>query len=182
MEAQQQRVKQFMELFGQECPDKPNVLDETTAKLRATLILEEALETITKGLGLELILTGKEEVDEVFTVNEENIGNIEFRFEKVKEVDLVELADGISDISVVTYGTAVAAGIDMETIDREVSDSNMSKVWKEEDFAEGRRLYPTANVEKYYGSLYCLKREDGKVIKSPSYKPAQIAALIKAQQ
>ena len=181
MEAQQQRVKQFMELFGQECPDKPNVLDETTAKLRATLILEEALETITKGLGLEVIFAQKNGIDEVF-VNEENLLNIEFSFEKLKEVDLVELADGISDISVVTYGTAVAAGIDMETIDREVSDSNMSKVWKEEDFAEGRRLYPTANVEKYYGSLYCLKREDGKVIKSPSYKPAQIAALIKAQQ
>jgi predicted HAD superfamily Cof-like phosphohydrolase len=181
MEAQQQRVKQFMELFGQECPDKPNVLDETTAKLRATLILEEALETITKGLGLEVIFAQKNGIDEVF-VNEENLLNIEFSFEKLKEVDLVELADGISDISIVTYGTAVAAGIDMETIDREVSDSNMSKLWKEEDFEEGKQLYPTANVEKYYGSLYCLKREDGKVIKSPSYKPAQIAPLIKAQQ
>ena len=72
--------------------------------------------------------------------------------------DLVEVADAITDILVVTLGTAVAFGIDIEPCWNEVHRSNMSK------FIDGH------------------KREDGKWIKGPSYSPANLAPIIKAQQ
>ena len=54
MTKEQERVKNWMVKFGQDAPDKPTEIDEKTAKLRAALILEEALETIIKGLGLSI--------------------------------------------------------------------------------------------------------------------------------
>lgn len=73
--------------------------------------------------------------------------------------DLTLAADAIADILYVTYGTAVALGIDIEPIFAEVHRSNMSKLH------EG----------------VVLKRSDGKVIKSPNYSPADIMPLIGLQ-
>ena len=50
----QVRVALFMDLAKQDCPLKPTEPTEKVAKLRATLILEEALETI-KALGFDVI-------------------------------------------------------------------------------------------------------------------------------
>ena len=43
------------------------------------------------------------------------------------EVNIVEVADALADLLYVVYGTAVAAGIDIESIFREVHHSNMTK-------------------------------------------------------
>jgi len=59
--------------------------------------------------------------------------------------DLVEVADAIADLLVVTIGCAVACGIDIQPVWDEVHRSNMSK------FIDG------------------YKREDGKWVKGPSY-------------
>lgn len=186
MEQQQQRVKEFMQFFGQSCPDKPVQLDEATAKLRANLILEEVFETITKGLGLKITISsggfGENDWTHVAEIDESNLKSMEISYIKAKEVNLVELADGISDISVVSYGTALAAGIDMEPVDKEVSRSNMSKAWAVNDLEEAKAKYPTAKVEKYSETLYRLVREDGKIIKSPSYSPANLDVVIEAQK
>ena len=178
MELQQSRVKEFMQFFGQDCPEKPVQLDEATAKLRANLILEEVFETICDGLGLMVCITDGENGAVVV----KDPKKVHFIYQKQKEVDLVELADGISDISVVSYGTALAAGIDMESIDKEVFVSNMSKAWTANDLREAKDKYPTAKVEKYSETLYRLVREDGKIIKSPSYSPANLEAIIEAQK
>lgn len=70
--------------------------------------------------------------------------------------DIVEIADGCADLMVVTIGTAIACGIDLDPIFQEVHRSNMSK------FIDGHR------------------REDGKWIKGPAYSPPNIKAeLIK---
>jgi predicted HAD superfamily Cof-like phosphohydrolase len=71
--------------------------------------------------------------------------------------NMVEVADAIADILYVTYGTAAACGIDMEPIWNEVQRSNMTKL------VDGHR------------------REDGKWMKGPSYSPAELAPLVKAQ-
>ena len=178
----QEQVKDFMRFFGQGCPDKPIQIDEATAKLRAKLILEEAFETITKGLGLRISISNN---DDFVLIDEENLKSFLVDFDKVKEVDLVELADGLGDSAYVAeFGTAIAAGIDLEPIQDIIHASNMTKAWKEEDLDEAKRLYPTAIVEAYGGGLYRLIREDGKVIKSPYFKdPTEaIAAEIKRQQ
>lgn len=180
MEPVQSRVKEFMTFFGQKCPEKPKQLDFETAKLRANLILEEVFETITQGLGLGICITDSK--NRAIVIEEDNLKYIRFEYNKDKQVDLVALADGISDISVVSYGAALAAGIDMQPVDIEVFNSNMSKAWSPGDIEEAKKQYPTAKVEKYSENLYRLIREDGKIIKSNNYKPANIKEIIEAQK
>lgn len=180
----QKQVAEFMKFFGQATPEKPVQLNEASAQLRARLILEEALETIVKGLGLAVVITTKAGGIRVDANNlADIIGEKGILFPKEKEVDLVELADGLADLAYVgEFGTAVAAGIDLEPIQDEVHASNMTKAWTEEDVEKGKLLYPEAKLEHYGGNLYRFVRPDGKVIKSPNYRPAQIAPLVEAQK
>lgn len=183
----QSQVAEFMRFFGQPTPEKPIQMDEATAKLRAKLILEEAFETVTKGLGLEIHFSKQIDEDGGFVgfyVGEKDLlGNFDISFSKEKEVDLVQLADGLADLAYVgEFGTAVAAGIDLEPIQEEVHASNMTKAWTEKDVALATEMYPTAKLENYGGGLYRLIREDGKVIKSPSYCEANLAPLVEAQK
>ena len=179
----QDQVKDFMRFFGQETPDRPTQLTEEAAKLRAGLILEEALETITKGLGLCICIDmpGQTQI----RVAEATLKQASLSFLKVKEVDLVELSDGLGDSAYVgEFGTAVAAGIDLEPIQDIIHAANMTKAWTENQLEEAIRLYPTAKIENYGGGLYRLIREDGKVIKSPNFREpnAAIKEEIERQQ
>jgi predicted HAD superfamily Cof-like phosphohydrolase len=179
MTTEQKQVKQFMQFFNQDCPEKPSQLSEANAKLRAKLILEEALETIERGLGLTVGFRSDEEGGQNTRSSDKGF---ETYFLKTKEVDLVELADGLGDLHYVGYaGTGVAAGIDMEEIFAEIHSSNMTKAWTEGDLEQAKVLYPTAKLEAYGGGLYRLIREDGKIIKSPSYRPANIKSIIEKQ-
>lgn len=64
------------------------------------------------------------------------------------EGDVVEVADALADLAYVVYGAAITFGIDLDACVREVHRSNMSKLGE-----DGKPLY----------------REDGKVLKGPSY-------------
>lgn len=168
----QTQVREFMKFFGQDCPEKPTQINEETVKLRAKLILEEALETIVKGLGLKIFIThnGAEWV----TIDENSLKEIisgnNCDFVKFKEVDLNETVDGISDLAYVgEFGTAVSLGIDLEPIQDIIHKANMRKAWTKDQLDEAKYLYPTAKVEDYGEGLYRLIREDGKIIKSPNF-------------
>jgi len=82
-------------------------------------------------LRLELI---REEVEEL------NVG--------IEGMDIVEIADALTDILYVVYGAGHAFGIDLDTCYAEVHRSNMSKLGE-----DGKPIY----------------REDGKVMKGPDY-------------
>lgn len=71
--------------------------------------------------------------------------------------DLIQTYDAILDLLVVTIGTAVACGLEIEPGWEEVHRSNMTK------FIDGHR------------------RPDGKWIKGPSYSPANLKPIIDAQ-
>lgn len=116
MDYQSTAVAAFMAKAYQEVPPTPTIPNLDVRKLRARLILEEALETINKGLGLEVRVGIAEPV---------SIGSITFWANSVP--DLVELADGCADLKVVTVGTELAFGIDGEPVFNEVHRSNMSK-------------------------------------------------------
>ena len=47
--------------------------------------------------------------------------------EAADKSDFIEMVDALADILVVTYGTAVEMGVDLEPVFREVHRSNMSK-------------------------------------------------------
>jgi predicted HAD superfamily Cof-like phosphohydrolase len=146
----QHRIESFMDKAGQEVPDTPTMPDLETRKLRARLIMEEALETISKGLGLHVNFgSGPHARRAVFW---------DMFFTEHGPGDLVELADGCADVSVVTIGTLSACGIKDEALLEEVDSSNIKK------FDEG-----------WY------KDEHGKVQKPPGWQPPNIEAVLQNQ-
>ena len=66
----------------------------------------------------------------------------------MKNKDLLEVADALTDILYVTYGAGHAFGIDLDKCFDEVQNSNMSKLG-----ADGKPIY----------------NESGKVMKGPDY-------------
>ena len=71
----------------------------------------------------------------------------EFR-EAIKNKDIIEVADALTDILYVTYGAGHAFGIDLDKCFHEVQNSNMSKLDE-----NGSPIY----------------NKDGKVMKGPKY-------------
>lgn len=74
--------------------------------------------------------------------------------------DLIGVADALADIVYVVYGTALAYGIDLDSVLREVHRSNMSKL-----DVDGKPLI----------------RDDGKVLRSERYCPPDIARVLSEQ-
>ena len=68
--------------------------------------------------------------------------------EAIKNNDLLEVADALTDILYVTYGAGHAFGIDLDKCFEEVQNSNMSKLGE-----DGKPIY----------------NEAGKVMKGPNY-------------
>ena len=77
--------------------------------------------------------------------------------EAMKNGDLLEVADALTDILYVTYGAGHAFGIDLDKCFDEVQNSNMSKLDK-----NGKPIY----------------NESGKVMKGPSYFKPDLSKFI----
>ena len=108
------KVKTFMETFGQEVKTKSSFSTDKINNLRYDLI--------------------KEELEELRVA--------------MKNKDLLEVADALTDILYVTYGAGHAFGIDLDKCFDEVQNSNMSKLGE-----NGKPIY----------------NEAGKVMKGPKY-------------
>jgi predicted HAD superfamily Cof-like phosphohydrolase len=118
------KVKIFMETFGQEVKNKPSFSSDKINDLRYELI--------------------REELDE-------------FK-EALKNKDILEVADALTDILYVTYGAGHAFGIDLDKCFEEVQKSNMSKLDK--------------NNKPIYN-------ESGKVMKGPGYFKPDLTKFVK---
>ena len=119
-----QKVKTFMETFGQEVKTKPSFSSEKINNLRYSLI-EEELEELK---------------------------------EAIKNKDLLEVADALTDILYVTYGAGHAFGIDLDKCFNEVQNSNISKLDR-----DGKPIY----------------NESGKVMKGPNYYKPNLTKFLK---
>jgi predicted HAD superfamily Cof-like phosphohydrolase len=75
--------------------------------------------------------------------------------EAADQSDFIEMVDALADILVVTYGTAIEMGVDLEPVFAEVQRSNMSK-----------------NGGRDAG---------GKVLKGPGFSPPDIAGALRGQ-
>ena len=118
------KVRTFMETFGQDVKTKPSFNTDKVNKLRFDLI--------------------KEELDELK--------------EAMKNKDLLEVADALTDILYVTYGAGHAFGVDLDKCFEEVQSSNMSKLGE-----DGKPIY----------------NEKGKVIKGPKYFKPNLNKFVK---
>ena len=74
-------------------------------------------------------------------------------------MDMIEIADALTDILYVVYGAGHAFGIDLDACYAEVHDSNMSKLGE-----DGKPIY----------------REDGKVLKGPHFRSPDLAQFCKS--
>ncbi len=119
-----QKVKIFMETFGQEVKNKASFGTDQINQLRYNLIQEE-LEELKKA---------------------------------IKEKNLLEVADALTDILYVTYGAGHAFGIDLDKCFNEIQDSNMSKLG-----GDDKPIY----------------NEMGKVMKGPKYFKPNLNKFIK---
>jgi len=189
METQQEQVADWMRKFGQEVRSTPTIPPLEERKLRAKLILEEALETI-KGLGFGVVSGMGSEFR--LTLQSWHIDNSNERkpYPKTIEPSLVAIADGIADSLVVKVGTAVVCGHEITQVFDEVMRSNHSKLWTYEEITMERdgdgdvgplcpdfdNKYDIKRVDEctMFTRSYLVKDKDGKVIKSPSYSPANI--------
>ena len=120
-----EKVKIFMETFGQEVKSKSSLSSDKINSLRLSLIQEE-LDELNKA---------------------------------IKDKDIVEVADALTDILYVTYGAGHAFGIDLDQCFNEVQNSNMSKLGD-----DGKPIY----------------NENGKVMKGPNYFKPDLSRYIKS--
>ena len=117
------KVKTFMNTYGQEVKERATFPENKIVQLRIDLIEEE--------------------------LNELK--------EAVKNNDIVEVADALTDILYVTYGAGHSFGVDLDKCFDEVQRSNMSKLG-----VDGKPIY----------------NDFGKVMKGPNYFAPDLKKII----
>ena len=117
------KVKTFMNTYGQEVKERATFPENKIVQLRIDLIEEE--------------------------LNELK--------EAVKNNNIVEVADALTDILYVTYGAGHSFGVDLDKCFDEVQRSNMSKLG-----VDGKPIY----------------NESGKVMKGPDYFAPDLKKII----
>jgi len=99
--------------------------------------------------------------------------------ELINANDIVSYADACIDLLYVVAGALVDAGIDSDTASRlwdEVHRSNMSKLWMLSEIYNapaGADIIPIGGA-----SLRFIVKLNGKIIKSPSYSPADLGKVL----
>lgn len=122
----QEQVVQFHKAFDHPIADRPTVIADDRVRLRARLIAEEALETISAMFDLEAAPfedsgPWQMTVDHLRRLFENLINQAPVK------VDLVELADGLADLDYVVEGTRLEFGIEGGAVAAEIHVSNLAK-------------------------------------------------------
>jgi len=143
----QRRIEEFMIRGDQvaQVAQEVGLPHDLIRRFRAGLILEEALELV-RALGFFV---------EVRRVGDKTPAELTY----VGGADLIGIADGCADLSVVTIGTLSACGIADDGLLKEVDLNNMSKV------AEGVHHDP----------------QTGKILKPPGWRPPDIERVLRDQ-
>lgn len=145
-------VGAFHKTFGHPAHEEPTVPPLDRIKLRLRLILEEYIELV------EAILpkVGEKDSDHPMVIS------LKSAFERINtieniDVDLVEVADALGDLDVVTNGTGHEFGLNLNAVAGEVFASNMSKLGE-----DGKPIYD----------------ENGKIQKGPNFWKPDLANLL----
>ena len=117
------KVKAFMNTYGQDVKEKAEFPENKIVRLRIDLIEEE--------------------------LNELK--------EAIKNKDIVEVADALTDILYVTYGAGHSFGVNLDQCFDEVQRSNMSKLGE-----DGKPIY----------------NDSGKVMKGPNYFAPNLKKIV----
>lgn len=171
-----EQVKEFHEVFGQPIKEKPEVPDEARVRLRASLIAEEFLET----LSAMFYLDGEtpDTPGNLFKIIGEKLQGLIER--APVDVNIVELADGLADLDYVVEGTRLEFGIDGGPIADEVHRSNMAKAVSCPD-CHGGQVRGWACGTCHAKGRIVKRREDGKILKPESWTAPDIAGVLHKQ-
>lgn len=131
-------------------PVLPDIRDPACRLLRAKLIFEEFQEVIEE-LAIQLQVERRWDREKQEVVEEFVLVPVE-----KEHISLRNLGKELADLLYVTYGTAAAHGLPINDVYADIHQANMSK------------LAPDGTV---------IRREDGKVLKGPNYKPATVEYL-----
>lgn len=112
-------VRLFCEKAFGELPKFPTIPSEFDRKTHSKLIIEEALETISDGLAMDVYINSG-------TCDKVTAADFDFQC-STRPVDLAEIADGAADLNVVCNGMGIRCGIDMEPVQRLVDHANLQK-------------------------------------------------------
>lgn len=145
-------VEEFHKAFGHPVNTKPTEADIKTVKLRLSLILEEFIELSNASLA-ESSDNVKQLID-TLNLAQKQIQALE---ETDKALDLVEIADALTDINYVTYGAGHCFGLNLDSCMEEVQKSNMSKLGE-----NGKPIY----------------NDMGKIMKGPNYQKPNLKKVI----
>ena len=137
------QVREFRRAFGLPCSEEPAVPDEAKIRLAMGLVVEEFMETI------RAVFQNSGAAEDAEIALEDMVHHAPIN------VDLVELADGLSDLAYVTEGAAQTFGINSCAVNAEVHRSNMAK-------ASGPRS------------------ETGKILKPAGWTPPDVEFVLKA--
>ncbi len=129
------------------------------------------------------VIPGKERCTLRINLIEEELRELK---EAIEANDLVEVADAFCDIQYVLSGAILEFGLadQFKTLFDEVQRSNMSKTCKtmEEALATQKHYQETkgtiSHIEESNGEYLVYRTEDGKVLKSVNYSPADIQGLL----
>lgn len=133
----QQRVKNFIERIPWQAKDllhEPGIPPLPIRILRASLMLEECMETIQKGLGLDIHFDVAKVKDNALSLTSfavygtVNFEDLHFEPAKDRQPSLIEIADGLADQEVVNLGTAESCCLDLQPVFDEVMDNNDLKI------------------------------------------------------
>jgi predicted HAD superfamily Cof-like phosphohydrolase len=166
----------FHLLMGIPIAEDPVIPSVTDRLLRGQLLLEEVIETFTAmGLAIAVDPAG---------INEDGIVADEaLRIEHIEgsRYDVVQTADGLSDINFIVGGTAAQFGIPLHATDFEVYSSNLTKLRPDgtpiiNGVTEGYRQLDMMDAEPGFRSDLPI----GKVLKPEGFVPANIPAVLAA--
>lgn len=192
------RVKEFMKKAGQVCPESPIVPPEGVRLLRAKLIYEEAMELI-DALGFDVVFDLSAAAIQMRFGSKEQTEMEAVFIPHSKGPNLIEIADGCADVSVVTIGTLVACGIEDEELLQEVDENNLQKFdnpicpeCRHEMFVwNGSKIYTGYPDEEVFRCCNCShikplsfgghRQESGKWKKGTSHKPPEIRRVLGTQ-
>ena len=110
--------------------------------------------------------------------------NLRFRLidEEAQELrdatNVIEYLDAVGDLLYVVYGAAIAAGFTAQQIEAtvyEIHRSNMSKLWSADEIDS---IPADCRATLVGDGRYIVRRSDWKIIKSPTYSPANLQPII----
>lgn len=127
-------VRDFNLAFGRPVNESLANLTVTERELLGKLLIEEAIETVTLGLGLKLVVKPRwvaesnMQVELLHDDNSPTEGELTLVLNEGQKYDPVEFADGLGDVNIVIHFSAHWAGFNLDRVTDHINDSNMSKL------------------------------------------------------